>query len=51
MTEETITISRKDYDALVSQANFLEALERAGVDNWQGYSIAWEILEGSEEYD
>lgn len=22
---------------------FLEALEQAGVDNWEGYSIAWEI--------
>ncbi len=32
-------------DALQKKANFLEALRIAGVDNWQGYSQAYEVAE------
>lgn len=37
-----ITISLKYYDELVADAKKLAKLEAAGVDNWDGYSIAFE---------
>ena len=46
--KETITISKKEYDQLVKDSEFLEALRAAGVDNWEGYSIACESLENEE---
>lgn len=33
----TVTISKDDYEALVRDARFMECLEVAGVDNWDGY--------------
>ena len=41
---ETVTISRKEYDELVDRDNMLTALENGGVDNWTWYS------ESLEEY-
>ena len=46
--EETITISREEYEQLSACRDKLYALETAGVDNWEGYSYAMEILE--EDY-
>lgn len=43
--KETITISKKEYDSLVKDSEFLQALRAAGVDNWEGYSIAQDYLE------
>lgn len=48
MIEETVTISKKEYDELVKNSQFLECLRGAGVDNWDGYSCAWEMM---DEYD
>jgi hypothetical protein len=48
--EELMTITRKEYESLVADSNFLEALQSAGVDNWSGYDYAHEILNGSEDY-
>ncbi len=45
--EDTITISRKEYQHLLSRIEKLEALEAAGVDNWAGYSEAMEMLKAS----
>lgn len=42
--EETITISKKEYDDLIEKEIWLSALEAAGVDNWEGYDHAHEIL-------
>ena len=36
-------IIKIDIDTLQKKANFLEALRIAGVDNWQGYSHAYEV--------
>lgn len=36
----TITISKDLYDELVSDSNFLNCLQSAGVDNWDGYEFA-----------
>jgi hypothetical protein len=49
MNEETITITRKEYESLKEDAKFLLALQSAGVDNWQGYDYALEILKEMED--
>ncbi len=46
MNEETITIPKKEYDSLVEDAKFMRALEAAGVDNWEGYGIAQDYMDG-----
>jgi hypothetical protein len=47
--QETITINVSEYDELKRASKKLDALEAAGVDNWQGYSYAMEILEGEDD--
>jgi lactate dehydrogenase-like 2-hydroxyacid dehydrogenase len=46
--EEMITITKKEYDKLLHDQMKLIALEGAGVDNWDGYDDAMEILEEME---
>ena len=43
MNEETVTISKKEYESLKEDALWLRYLKRAGVDNWQGIDYAYEI--------
>ena len=43
-TKETVTISKEEYDQLIKDQEFLEALRGAGVDNWEGYDYAIEIM-------
>lgn len=45
MDEETITITKKEYDSLIEDSKFVRALEAAGVDNWEGYGIAQDMME------
>lgn len=45
MTEETITISKERYANMVKRLDWLSCLEAAGVDNWEGISYAYELLE------
>lgn len=40
--DEMITISKKYFDDLVDDQNLLNALQNAGVDNWEGYDYAME---------
>lgn len=47
--EETITVSLKHYNSLVSRNNWLYALEDAGLDNWAGIDYAYELYEGEDE--
>lgn len=47
-TEETITISKELYWELQDTAAWLECLEAAGVDNWEGYGFALEIQRDRE---
>lgn len=42
---DKITISRKEYEQLVHNSKMYLALAAAGVDNWEGYDIAMEIME------
>ena len=46
--EETITISAREYEYLLDCEKTLSALQIAGVDNWEGYSYALEIMEYDE---
>ncbi|AAQ54964.2 hypothetical protein Bcep22_gp31 [Burkholderia phage Bcep22] len=39
-TVEMVTITREEYDSLVTRSNWLECLEAAGVDNWEGIDEA-----------
>lgn len=42
--KETITIPKEEYDILVQDQMWLQALEEAGVDNWPGMGEANEIF-------
>jgi hypothetical protein len=44
-----IEISEEEYEDLIAARNFLSALEQAGVDNWDGYDYAREILNESND--
>lgn len=49
-TEEGKIILTVDaYNDLVEDQQFLRALERAGVDNWDGYDFALEIFQEMQE--
>lgn len=41
--EEMITITQKEYNQLRKDSDWLYYLERAGVDNWDGYDYALEL--------
>jgi hypothetical protein len=44
MDDDKVTIDREFFNELVANSNFLDALEAAGVDNWEGYEIAKEEM-------
>ena len=45
---ETVTISKEEYDSLVEDSLFLECLQGAGVDNWEGYDAAIEMMDAQK---
>lgn len=47
--DEMVTISKKEYEQLKEDSNFLNALRAAGVDNWEGYSEACGSEDDEEE--
>lgn len=42
---EKIEVDKEVYDELVSDQKFLDALIAAGVDNWEGYEEAQQMME------
>ena len=42
--EEMVKISKEEYKHLLEDSDTLSALEEAGVDNWEGYDDAMDIL-------
>lgn len=46
-----IQMTEAEYRKLVEARDKLQALEAAGVDNWEGYDYAMEILNDEEETD
>lgn len=45
----TIVISLDEYVEFVRKSDVLNALEAAGVDNWEGYDYAMELLDDEDE--
>ncbi len=43
--EALVTITKEEYDNLLNASTWLECLEDAGVDNWEGIGEAWDLLE------
>lgn len=43
--DETVTICKEEYDDLISDEKLLRALIDAGVDNWEGYEEAQNMME------
>lgn len=41
--EKMVTIPQAEYDYLKKRVDWLECLEAAGVDNWEGYDEARNI--------
>ena len=48
--QETVTIAKEEYERLLQESDFLSCLESCGVDNWDGYSDAYEMHCEEEEY-
>ncbi len=46
--EETVTISRAEYDRLIKAEAKLQALEAFGVDNWDGYDEAMSFINSQQ---
>jgi hypothetical protein len=46
-----ITISEEEYTEMLDRLMWLDALEAAGVDNWQGFDEAREIFQEWEKED
>ena len=49
--EETITITKKEYQKLLDDQLFLEALRQGGVDDWEWYDEAGELYEQWKKED
>ncbi len=43
-----VTITKSYFDSLVEDAKFLQALQDAGVDNWEGYHYVQHLLDDDE---
>jgi hypothetical protein len=49
MDNETVTISKKEYEDLLDSQLWLDCLESAGVDNWGGYDEAIKEYRGAKD--
>ena len=49
--EETVTITRSEYDSLCDDARWRSCVEGAGVDNWDGFCLAMEEYYGEDDDD
>jgi hypothetical protein len=48
LNKDIVLISRKEYESLLEDSNWLSCLESAGVDNWQGIDYAISLKEEME---
>lgn len=46
---ETVAIPKAEYEKLLEDQFWLECLESAGVDNWEGYDEAIQLFKENEE--
>ena len=49
--DDTVTISKEEYESLLEDSEKLSALEAAGVNNWEGYDSAMELMEDMEDME
>ena len=49
--EDTVTISKEEYESLLEDSEKLSALEAAGVNNQEGYDSAMELMEDMEDME
>jgi hypothetical protein len=47
--ELTITITVEEYEELKRDQDFLNCLAAAGVDNWEGYEYAQELMDDDDD--
>jgi len=47
--EEKISIPVSEYEDLIKTSRWMNALEAAGVDNWDGIDFAREIYNGEND--
>lgn len=47
--EPTVTILQSEYNRLVEDSEFLACLQGAGVDNWEGYSEAQDMMDEEDD--
>jgi hypothetical protein len=48
MEEMTVEIKKSMYDYLIERSEWLDCLEAAGVDNWDGIDMAYEMYKTEE---
>ena len=48
---KTVTISEAVYKQLLRDSEFLDALQACGVDNWDGYEDAQDMMSDEDEDD
>ena len=46
--EDLVTIPRKRFESLLEDETWRECVEGAGVDNWSGMDLAYELMEAAE---
>jgi hypothetical protein len=53
VSDDTVLITRKEYEQLIKRDTWLCALEAAGIDNTEAYGEAFAILEewNKESFD
>lgn len=49
--DDMIVITKDEYERLKEESDFLSCLEAAGVDNWEGYSVAIQLSNGELDED
>lgn len=48
-TKKTITISKLEYEMLLERNRWLQCLQDAGVDNWQGIDEAIDMFNNEDD--
>ena len=51
MSEETVTITKNEYESLLDDRRWRIAVESAGVDNWDGFHYAMQDYYADEDED
>ena len=46
---DTITITVAEYEHLMSEQRVLNVLRRCGIDNWEYYDDALDMLDGEDD--